>query len=93
MPFADSPPSPIEPDKNTKDENIYLCLIGKRPNATESNRVDDEDQNARHSIEIADVRDTSLPEDSNAPIELARKNLLLLTEKDERTEYACIGIG
>ncbi len=93
IPFADAPPTPIEPDKNTKDENLYLCLIGKRPNATESNRVDDEDQNARHSIEIADVRDTSLPEDSNAPIELASKNLLLLTEKDERTEYACIGIG
>jgi type VI secretion system protein ImpJ len=67
--------------------------MGKRPNATESNREDDDDQEARHGIEIADVRDTSLPEDSNAPIELARKNLLLLTESDERTEYACIGIG
>lgn len=93
IPFEDAPPVPIEPDKNTKNENIYLCLMGRRPNATESNREDDDLQETRHSIEIADVRDTSLPEDSNAPIELARKNLLLLRESDERAEYACIGIG
>ena len=93
IPSADAPPSPIEPDKNTKDENVYLCLMGKRPNATESSQEDDDRQEARHRIEIADVRDTSLPEESNAPIELARKNLLLLKESDERTEYACIGIG
>lgn len=93
IPFADAPPIPIEPHKNTKDENVYLCLMGKRPNATESNREDDDNQDARYGIEIADVRDTSLPEDSNAPLELARKNLLLLTESDERTEYVCIGIG
>jgi type VI secretion system protein ImpJ len=78
IPFADAPPIPIEPHKNTKDENVYLCLMGKRPNATESSQEDDDRQEARHRIEIADVRDTSLPEESNAPIELARKNLLLL---------------
>ncbi len=93
IPFEDLPPLPIIPDKNTKDENVYLCLMGKRLNATESNREDDSNQDARHSIEISDVRDTSLPADSNAPIELARKNLLLMTESDERAEYACIGIA
>lgn len=93
IPYADLPPIPIEPGKNTKDEYIYLCLIGKRPNATESNREDDDNQNARYRIEISEIRDTSLPEDSNAPIELARKNLLLLTQNEERSEYACICIG
>ena len=34
IPSADRPPLPIEPDKNTKDENIYLCLMERRPNAT-----------------------------------------------------------
>jgi len=93
IPGADIPPLPIEPDKNTKDENIYLCLLERRPNATEASREDDADHAARYGIEISDVRDASLPEDSNAPIEVGRKNLVILAESDERTEYACIGIG
>ena len=93
IPSADTSPSPIEPDKNTKNENIYLCLLEKRPNATEVSREDDGDHAARYGIEVRDVRDASLPEDSNAPLELGRKNLAILTESDERTEYACIGIG
>jgi type VI secretion system protein ImpJ len=93
IPSADTPPLPIEPDKNTKDENVYLCLIERRPNATEASREDDDEHEARYGIEVTEVRDTSLPEDSNAPIELGRKNLVLLTESDERTEYACIRIG
>lgn len=93
IPSADAPPKPIEPDKNTKDENVYLCLIERRPNATEVSREEDEDHEARYGIKVAEVRDASLPEDSTAPLELGRKNLVILTESDERTEYACIGIG
>lgn len=93
IPSADEPPLPIEPDKNTKDENIYLCLLERRPNATEVSREDDADHAARYGVKVSEVRDASLPEDSNAPIELGRKNLAILTESDERTEYACIGIG
>jgi len=93
IPSADKPPLPVEPDKNTKDENIYLCLIEGRPNATEASRENDEKHEARYGIEVSDVRDASLPEDSNAPIELGNKNLVILTESDERSEYACLGIG
>ena len=93
IPTADSPPIAIEPDKNTKDENFYLCLLEKRPNATEATRENDEDIAARYGIKISNVRDASLPEDSNAPVELGEKNLVILTESDERAEYACIGIG
>ena len=93
IPFADDPPLPIEPDKNTKDENVYLCLLERRPNATDVSRQEDSDHTTRFGISVSEVRDTSLPEDSNAPIELGQKKLALLTQSDERTEYACIGIG
>jgi len=93
IPSADAPPMPIEPNKHTKDANIYLALLERRPNATEASREDDENHAARYGIEIADVRDASLPEDSNAPIELGCKNLVILTDSDERAEYAYIGIG
>lgn len=92
IPSSDAPPVPVEPDKNTKDENYYLCLIEKRPNATEASRTADDTRETRYGIKVADVRDASMPEDSSAPLELGKKNLLILAESDERTEYACIGI-
>lgn len=93
IPSADAAPKPIEPNSQTKDENVYLCLMERRPNATEASREEDDDLEVRYTIKVADVRDASLPEDSNAPIELASKNLLLLTESNERADFACIGIG
>lgn len=44
------------------------------------------------SVKVLDIRDTSLPMDSNAPIELGRKNLRLLLTSDERADYACLGV-
>ena len=60
IPSADAPPLPIEPDKNTKDEHIYLCLLEKRPNATEVSREDDSDHAARYGVTVSEVRDASL---------------------------------
>lgn len=93
IPSVDQPPLPMEPHSNIKDENIYLCLLERRPAATESCREQDEDQETRFGVEVSDVRDASLPEDSVAPIELGQKNLKLLGDQDEREEYACIPIA
>jgi type VI secretion system protein ImpJ len=92
IPHADAPPLPIEPDLNLKNETIYLGLLERRPNAIESARQDHEDQETRYGIDIDDVRDTSLPEDSFAPLELGAKHLKLLGESNEREEFACIPI-
>ncbi len=93
IPGADAAPPPMVPDKNLKNENVYLCLLERRPNATESSREESDREETRFGVQISDVRDTSLPEDSVAPIELARPRLRLLGEHDEREEFACIPIG
>lgn len=93
IPTADEAPTPLEPDTATKNETVYLALLEKRPNATESCREEDEDQTTRYGAEIAEVRDISVPEDSVAPIELGRRNLCLKRESDEREEYSCIPIA
>lgn len=93
IPGTDSAPPPMEPDKNLKDETIYLCLLERRPNATESGRGDQDDRQNRYGVQIEDVRDSSLPEDSVAPIELAEAKLQILGEHDEREEFACIPIA
>jgi type VI secretion system protein ImpJ len=48
--------------------------------------------NTRLSVKAMDIRDTSVPLDTSAPIELGQKNLRLLREKDERADYTCLGV-
>jgi len=93
IPAVDDPPRPMEPHRNLKDQTIYLCLLERRPGATDSAPESNQDLHTRHAVQIEDVRDTSLPEDNMAPIEVARKNLYILGEQDEREEYACIPIA
>ncbi|MEE4218408.1 MAG: type VI secretion system baseplate subunit TssK, partial [Xanthomonadales bacterium] len=93
IPGADDGPPPYVPGSNLKDENIYLCLLERRPSATESSREESDERETRYGVEIEDVRDSSLPEDSVAPIELAQARLQLLGEHDEREEYASIPIA
>jgi len=93
IPGTDAAPKPFVPDSNLKDENIYLCLLERRPGATESSREETDERETRYGVQIEDVRDSSLPEDSVAPIELAEPRLQLLGEHDEREEYASIPIA
>ncbi len=93
IPGADVAPMPLVPDENLKDETVYLCLLERRPNATESQRDDAEQEQVRYGVRIEDVRDSSLPEDSVAAIEMAEARLQLLGERDERAEFACIPVA
>jgi len=92
LPHADTAPNALELDSNCRDETIYLCLLQKRYGSNEVSREDDDELDTRHSVEVADVRDTSVPLDTSAPIETGRKNLLLLKESDERADYSCLGV-
>jgi type VI secretion system protein ImpJ len=92
IPHGDAGPEALELDANTRDETIHLCLLQKRFGSNEVSREDGEEMETRLSVDVADVRDTSIPMDAGAPIELGRKNLRLLKESDERSDYACIGL-
>ena len=92
IPHSDAAPEALELDSNTRDETIFLCLIQKRYGSNEVSRENSENHDTRLSIDVMDVRDTSVPMDASAPIELGRKNLRLLRESDERADYACIGL-
>lgn len=92
IPNSDSAPEALELDMKTRDQTIYICLLQKRFGSNEVSRSDSEDQGTRLSVEVMDVRDTSVAMNVNAPIELGRKNFRLLREKDERADYACLGM-
>jgi type VI secretion system protein ImpJ len=92
IPSADEAPEALELDTNTRDQTIYLCLLEKRHGSNEVSRDDSEEIGTRLSVKAMDVRDTSVPVNTTAPIELGQKNLRLLREKDERADYACLGV-
>jgi type VI secretion system protein ImpJ len=91
IPSSDTAPEALELDNNTRDQTVYICLLGRRYGSNEVSREDGEDLGTRLSVNVMDVRDTSVPMDTSAPIELGRKNLRLLRENDERADYACLG--
>lgn len=92
IPNADSAPEALELDMKTRDQVIYVCLLQKRFGSNEISRSDSEDQDTRLSVDVMDIRDTSVAMNVNAPIELGRKNLRLLREGDERADFACLGV-
>lgn len=92
IPYSDNPPEALELDSDTRDQTIYLCLMEKRHGSNEVSRDDSEDTDARLKVMAMDVRDTSVPVNTTAPIELGEKNLRLLREKDERADYTCLGV-
>jgi len=92
IPHGDPAPQALQLDSSTRDQVVFLCLLEKRFASNEVSRDEGGDVDTRMSVEVVDVRDTSVPADSNAPIELGLKNLRLLRASDERADYACIGV-
>jgi type VI secretion system protein ImpJ len=92
IPHGDAAPEALELDSNTRDQTIFVCLLEKRYGSNEVSRDNSEETGSRLSVNAMDVRDTSVPMDANAPIELGQKNLCLLRESDERADYTCLGV-
>jgi type VI secretion system protein ImpJ len=92
IPHSDIAPQALQLDSNTRDQTVYLCLLEKRHGGNEVSRDNSEGMNTRLSVKAMDIRDTSVPLDTSAPIELGQKNLRLLRENDERADYTCLGV-
>jgi len=92
IPHSDAAPEALQLDSNTRDETIFICLLEKRYGSNEVSRDTSDEVDTRLSVNAMDVRDTSVPMDTSAPIELGLKNLYLLRESDERADYTCLGV-
>ena len=73
IPKGDAPPVSIEIDSHTKDQTVYLCILEKRPNATDASRAEDIESATRFQVAVEEVRDTSIETDTTAPLELGNK--------------------
>ncbi len=92
IPHSDEAPEALQLDSNTRDQTIFICLLEKRYGSNEVSRDDSDEKDTRLSVNVMDIRDTSVPMNTNAPIELGQKNLHLLRESDERSDYTCLGV-
>jgi type VI secretion system protein ImpJ len=93
IPEDDPPPPPLELDENVRDTRVYLGLPVRRQGQKEvGNGVDEEGlaRYMRRELEIADVCTSGM---ASALMEVGALRTKLLLERDEREEYACIGIA
>jgi len=93
IPEDDSPPTPLELDENTRDMPVYLGLPVRRQGTQEIGNGVDQEGLARYTGRELEIADVCTPGMASALMEVGTLRTRLLLERDERDEYACVGIG
>ena len=90
MPDHDAAPEPLDVPENMKNTTVYLGLPVMKPGRDEYDLPDGEERLTRFKTCIVDTRDSMAGSSVTAEIEVGRVNARLLTDNDDRSEYACI---
>ena len=92
IPDDDAAPPPLAVPDDLRDARVVLALPLRRPGLRDTARDGEDAAITRYRTEIAEVRDNNAGLESLAPVELARHNLRLLTDRQDLGEYACLGM-
>jgi type VI secretion system protein ImpJ len=93
IPRVDPAPPPLEVAPDTRDEQIVLALPLARTDAIDFDYDGDAASMARHSIEEIDVRDTALPGERWAPVQIGRPRFRLLPTRRGTDGFVCLGVA
>ncbi len=93
FPDNDEPPIPIDIDDSLRNSVIYLSLPIRRAGMKECDFNENAASMARYKLSEYEVRDSNADNDNLAPLQVGKLRLQLLTDSDQRAEYACIGIA
>jgi type VI secretion system protein ImpJ len=93
IPEDDPPPPPLELDENVRDSIVYLSLPVRRQGMQEVGNGSDEEGLARYTSREFETADVCTPGMASALMEVGALRMKLLLEKNERDEYACIGVA
>jgi type VI secretion system protein ImpJ len=93
IPDDDPPPPPLELDENVRDSVVYLGVPVRRQGMQEVGNGSDEEGLARFVSRELSVADVCTPGMASALLEVGALRLKLLLDKDQREEYACIGVA
>lgn len=92
LPEVDALPAAIEVPKSCRDQLVYLCLALDKANGQNISN-EDSNQITRFSHAEHSVADTSLAEDSQEILQLAKLRLLLKLESEDRGGYVSIPVA
>lgn len=93
IPRVDPAPGPLDVPADARDEFIVLALPWARADAVDFANDDDPANMARHRIEDVEVRDTALPGERWAQIQVGRPRFRLLPTSRGTDGFVCLGVA
>ncbi|HVG04952.1 MAG TPA: type VI secretion system baseplate subunit TssK [Burkholderiaceae bacterium] len=93
IPRVDPAPAALDISPDAKDELIVLALPLARTDAVDFDFESDGASMARHAIEEIEVRDSALPGDRFAPIQIGRLRLRLLPTTRGTAGFVNLGVA
>ena len=94
IPDDDNPPPPLDIEESHRDSVIYIGLSTRRAGATEiANGEGDDEGLMRYEVREHEAKDVSAVTQQTVPMRVATLRTRFLTEKDERSDYTCMGVA
>jgi len=93
LPEDDALPVPLDIPEGIQDEMVYLGLPVRRGGGTETDSESSPESLARFRIDEREVRDSNGGADARVPLQIGNLKTRLLLQRDERSGYACLGVG
>ena len=86
-------PVPVDIPENIHNEMVYLSLPLRRPQAVETDSEANQDSLARFRLDEYEAKDSNCGADSKAPLQVGSLKVRLMLDREERSGYACLGVG
>jgi type VI secretion system protein ImpJ len=92
LPEQDELPQPLEIPVEVRDEIIFLGVPLRRMGGGETDSTANTDGLARYRIDERTVKDSTSRSESEAPLQVGELKTSLLSQKQERSGYACLAV-
>jgi len=86
-------PTPIDISEKVRETRVYLALPVRRVGGVDFQNTQDAEGLGRYMVAEYDARDTTAEGNNSAEMRVGGLRTRLLLDKDERAEYACLGVG
>ncbi|MFO7642766.1 MAG: type VI secretion system baseplate subunit TssK [Desulfosarcina sp.] len=93
LPDNGSLPLPLDVPEDVQNEMLYLALPLHQPGSVEADSEDRPELLARFRRMERDVKDNNCGAEGVAPLQVGNLKTALLMQRQERSAYACLGIG
>lgn len=93
IPEDTSPPAPLDITDKDRDSRVYLALPVRQVGALDVKAPGDDEGLGRYVTKEYEARDTAVEGNSTVLMRVGELRLRLLTDNDERAEYACLAVG